>query len=209
MKNIYIQIIFASVLVISTAVQAMPVSLYGTQLLTQVQYQQTAQTDRLALSFSDTSIVGSAIEISNLADLQIASNPFNLGVVPVSVDVGQNYIQLDYGQAVAGAFASGFFNGYKFSFDSTIPVSILSATVNPSSTLVGLDDNRLTFEGNNLFVNVASLSFQPTSIFRIDLTAISTEVPPEASIPLPATTWMMLLGLVCLGTVRSRAGGRK
>lgn len=195
--------------------EAATVSLFGTELSTQVQYQQSGGTQRAGLTFSDTSTVGPGVEVPDLADLEIASNPFNLFVVPVSVDAGSDYIQLDYAKAGSGAFAGGAFNGYRFTFDSTVPVNILSAKVNPITTLAGFDESRLAFDGSNLFANVASLGYRSSSILRIDLAAetagepgvpVPPHAPPAVPIPLPATAWVMLLGLAGLGTLRLRCG---
>ena len=185
------------------SVQSATISLYGTELTIQSLYQQNADSELQELSFASTATVGPGVEISNLADLEIASNPFNLFIVPVSIDVGEDYIELDYSIGdSSGAFASGTFNGYKFTFDGSVPINILNATVNPVSNIVGFDDSRLSFDGNSLFANVHSLSFSSSSQIRIDLT-----VPPPmpaAPIPLPAALWMLVSGIAVLASSRAR-----
>jgi hypothetical protein len=89
---------------------AATVNLDSTSFTSQIQFQPTEADARQAISFDDTSTVGPGVEFPNFADLQIDSTPFNLFVVPVSIDVGGDFIELDYNIAGAGGFAAGFLN---------------------------------------------------------------------------------------------------
>ena len=191
MKNLLAAGITALAILTHTGAQAATVGLYGTSFTTQVQYQPTASDPRQAISFQDTSIVGANIEFPNLANLQVDTNPFGLTVVPVSVNVGDDFIELDYSIAGSGSFAGGFFNGYMFQFDSGVPIEFQNASIEQGVTTLAVADSDLSFVGNQLFLNVGSRSFNSGSFVRISAQAV--EVAP---VPLPASLPLLLVSLM-------------
>lgn len=176
--------------------QASVVGLDGTSLTTQVQFQPTEIAERRAISFSATATVGSSVEFQNLADLEIASNTFGLFVVPVLVDAGNDFIELRYEPAGSGGFASGFFNGYLFQFDGGVPVAFQNAFIDTNVTNVSVTDEDLSFVGNQLFLDVASRSYNSSSVIRI-----AAEVAP---VPLPATLPLLFAGIAAVFAVSRR-----
>ena len=118
-------------------------------------------------------------------------------LVNTAIDVGDNYLEIDFDNtAPAARFASAFQNTYIFTFDSAAIVNITSATINASPTTLALASSDVTFLGNELFVNVEGLSFNPATFVRIDLNA-TVEPPPDPTVGEPTT--LALLGLCLAG----------
>ena len=199
---------FVTISVIACLLSPFPTSgitfggLTGTEFSVHVQFQPDAASDLSHITFVETAIVDDEVEFPSVVSIEILSNPFLLLPVDVSIDVGDQFIGIDFDDAGFGAFATGLFNGYLFQFDSAVAVDILNAFIDPITT-IGLTDADLAFEGNLLTLNVAGRLFDPTSFARISLevsggpTSIPT-TPPTTPIPLPATIWFLLTGLGCL-----------
>lgn len=171
--------------------------LNSTEFSVQVQFQPTSTDPRQAISFEDTAVVNGNVEFPSLAALDIGSNPFNLFVVDVAVDVGNDFIDIDFDNASPSTFAAGFFNGYRFTFDSVVPVDILSASVDQGITTLGISDSDLLFNNNELFLNVASRSFNSSTFARINLNAVGGPTSPQA-VPLPGTLALSALGFASM-----------
>lgn len=118
-----------------------------------------------------------------------------LAPLPVAIDVGSAYIELNY--SAAGAAAAGGFNGFVFTFANA--PTITGATLDPLSTYAPA----VTFSGNQVFVNEAGLNIGATSMAMIDLTTAGTPTPP---VPEPETFALLLAGLGMLA-VRARWKG--
>jgi len=71
-----------------------------------------------------------------------------------------------------------------------------SFTVNPSTTVVGFDQSRLSFDENNLFIDYTGLSYTTGQKLVFDITA--------APVPEPETYALMLAGLAAVGAVARR-----
>jgi hypothetical protein len=71
-----------------------------------------------------------------------------------------------------------------------------SFTVNPSTTAVGFDQSRLSFDQDTLFINYAGFSFTTGDQLVFDINA-----PP---VPEPDAYALMLFGLGAVGTVARR-----
>ncbi|MEM0978684.1 MAG: PEP-CTERM sorting domain-containing protein [Cyanobacteria bacterium P01_H01_bin.58] len=90
-----------------------------------------------------------------------------------------------------------------FTFADAIALQITEATIDPLTTL-GLTPDRVTFSDNELFVNVESLRFSPSTFVRINLDGTLTPTPnPDitpATVPEPGTLAFLggaaLLGLL-------------
>lgn len=113
-----------------------------------------------------------------------------LAPLPVAIDVGSAYIELNY--SGAGVAAPGGFNGFVFTF--TGAPTITGATLDPVSTYAPV----VTFSGNQVFVNEAGLNIGATSMAMIDLTTAGTPTPPPP-VPEPAAFALLLAGLGLLG----------
>jgi hypothetical protein len=118
-----------------------------------------------------------------------------LATIPVSIDVGSNYIRLQY--SAGGTADSGGFNGYVFNFANA--PTITGVTLDPTSTY----NPTVTFNGNQVFLNEAGLTLTSTSMAMLDVT-LANNPPP---VPEPGTYAMLLAGLGLLGwTARRRQG---
>jgi hypothetical protein len=113
-----------------------------------------------------------------------------LAPLPVAIDVGSAYIELNY--SAAGAAAPGGFNGFVFTFAGG--PTITGATLDPASTYAPA----ITFNGSQVFVNEAGLNIGATSMAMIDLTTAGAPVPPPP-VPEPAAYALLLGGLGLLG----------
>ncbi|WP_081933682.1 PEP-CTERM sorting domain-containing protein [Massilia sp. 9096] len=118
-----------------------------------------------------------------------------LAPLPVAIDVGTAYIELNY--SAGGAATAGGFNGFVFSFANA--PAITGATLDPASTYAPA----VTFSGNQVFVNEAGLNIGANSMAMIDLTTAGTPTPP---VPEPETFALLLAGLGVLG-MRARWRG--
>jgi hypothetical protein len=136
------------------------------------------------------------IEIPSVKALEV-SNPSGLSLVNVSINAGNDFLDIGFANAGSSGFASGFRNSYIFTFDSTAKPTISSAFVDPPLTTLGLTNSDLRFAGNTLEVNVHGLSFNPSSFARIELTSLNP-------VPLPAAVWLFGTGVIGLGALANR-----
>jgi hypothetical protein len=174
-------------------------ALLGTELSIETLYQGTQTSTPTQIGFLTTATVSdSVVEFPSLADLETGSGGMSL--VDVSIDVGDDYLDIGFDNAGFGYFATGYFNGYVFTFDSDTAVTFTEATVDSVVTTLGLNDSLLSFVGNQLYVNVAGLSFNSTSYARIDLTSEGGPSP----VPVPAAVWLFASGLLGLVGWRRR-----
>jgi hypothetical protein len=120
-----------------------------------------------------------------------------LAPLPVAIDVGSAYIELNY--SAGGVAAPGGFNGFVFTFAGG--PTITGATLDPASTY----SPAVTFSGNQVFVNEAGQTLTSTSMAMIDLTTAGTPVPPPP-VPEPAAYALLLGGLGLLGWRARRRG---
>ena len=175
--------------------------LNGTEVSYRTLAQATPTSTPFITSFERTVVVGSGIEYPNVASL---FNPatevppgFAHSLVDVAIDVGNDYITIDFdNSAPFTRFASGFENTSVFRFDSAAMVDITGAQIDNSVTTLGLEPSDIRFTGNELFINVESLPFNPSTFARINLLV---EGGPTLPVPEPATYAMMLGGLLLVG----------
>lgn len=121
------------------------------------------------------------------------------GVVPGTVTVTDHLLYFQYDQAAV--FQTATFNGYIFRDVSTTIPPITSVTVDPSTTLVGLNSSRITFDATDIFINVSALSAQTGQVVQIDVNL--------SAIPEPSPLALITVGSMTLGAiswVRHRLG---
>lgn len=188
--------IFAGAMMLSAHAYA---GLNGTELSLRTLFQATPMSTPIITSFERTVAVSSStVEFPDVASLfNPGSNvPPGFALVNVAIDVGNDYVEIDFDNSGAHTrFASSFENTYVFRFDSAAVVDITGAQINTDVTTLGLAPSDVRFTGNELFINVDSLSFNPTTFARIDL-LVQGGPPP---IPEPATYAMLLAGLAMVG----------
>ncbi len=132
---------------------------------------------------------------------------FARSLVDVSIDAGADYLAIDFDNAGFNTFARGFQNTYVFTFTAPIALQITDVLIDPRTTL-GLTSDRVTFNGNELFVNVQGLSYNPNSFARINISG--TTVPDSGAAAVPEPSSVFSLGIVALaGTILKRRTKRK
>lgn len=195
------QIIIAAALLLSTSAFA---GLTGTELSLRTLAQATPSSTPFITSFERTVVVGPAVEYPDVASL---FNPdtgvppgFAHSLVNTAIDVGNDYVEIDFDNAGFNTFASGFENTYVFRFDSAAIVDIQGAEIDSTVTTLGLEPSDIRFIGNELFINVEGLSFNPSTFSRVNL-VVQGGPPP---IPEPETYAMFLAGLGLMGFVTRR-----
>jgi len=195
----------AAGLLLATLSQGANSALLGTELSLETIFQSTPSSSAETLGFLTTAtVVDPGVEFPSVAALEVDNPPLGLRLVDVSIDAGDDSIEIDFDNATGfSGFASGFQNTYVFSFDSSIPAIITDAAIDTSVTTLGLAASDVTFTGNQLLVNVESLPFDTSTFARINLTSVGG--PGGGSVPLPATLLLLGIGLVSLFASRLKA----
>ena len=145
----------------------------------------------------------SAVEFPNvesLFDPTVGVPPgFARSLVNVAIDAGADYLEIDFDNAGFGSYAPGFKNTYVFSFTAPLALRITSVVIDPRTNL-GLTPDRVTFNGNELFVNVQRLFFNRNSFARFNLTTVAESGPggenpsdPD-TVAVPEPSSMLLMG---------------
>lgn len=198
MKQIHVlhRKVLACVSTMLLAASPCSAALLATELSVQVASQATSSSGmELCTVLVSATVVEPGAEFPNLGSY--GSSCAGLFIVNVDINAGDDFLEIGFTNAGSGGFANRFFNGYIFTFESDAGIIFESATVDTSLTTLGLTDSSLQFLGNQLFVNVAGLGYNPSSFARISVTAV----------PVPATAWLVAtgIGLLALRTNRCRS----
>lgn len=154
---------------------AMGATLVGSELELRVEIQRTSTSELLVNSFPASAIVSeSAVEFPNARSL--GSIP-GFSIVNVAINAGADYLELGYPNAGSGVFANTFKNSYVFTFSAPIALQITDVLIDPSTTL-GLTPDRVTFDDNELSVNVRGLFFNKNSFVRLNLSTVDASETP-------------------------------
>ncbi len=169
-------------------------TLVGSELKVGLELQSTATSQLFTNSFPASAIVSdSVVEFPSAASLFGNFAP-GFFTVNAAIDAGADYLKLDYANAGFGTFSNTFKNTYVFTFTAPLALQITNVLIDPSTTL-GLNSDRVTFDGNQLFVNVSGLPYNPNSVARINLSGTTATEPNSAAVPEPAT----MLGIALAG----------
>jgi len=177
----------AFTLAASLAVAAIPATaeagLIGKQL-DAAYYTPDTSTPYTNASFSPTSFtVGSGQE--TIGDVE--------GVTQLLVDFSDNALTITLQTTLASpTWNTAPFNGIIFT--SPGPLGIVSATVDPITTMTGFDNSRVSFDADQIFVNWNGLSYGSGTVVKIDF----------ASVPEPATMAVLGAGLLGVAVARRR-----
>lgn len=187
-------------------------TLAGSELRLRTEAQSTSTSQLFVTSFSASAIVSESTvefpDVESLFDPSAGVPPgFARSLVDVSIDAGSDYLAIDFDNAGFGRFATGFQNTYVFTFAAPTALQITDVLIDPQTTL-GLTPNRVTFDGNELFVNVQGLSFNSNSFARINLNGI-TDPDSDATAAVPEPGSALALGIVAVaGTMFKRHTSR-
>ncbi len=146
-----------------------------------------------------TATVGGGVEFPQGS---LVSGGGFFSVIPVAIDIGATSIDFSY--TASSLASSGSFNGYVFSFAGG--PKITGASINGLSTFnpVGF-----SFTDNSVSINVASLSFTPSSRLRLDLALAPGQDPPTTSVPESSPAVLPLFGLLALGVMASKRSNQR
>jgi hypothetical protein len=152
---------------------ALGLTLVGSELKLRSEIQRTPTSELLVNSFPVSAIVSeSAVEFPNLQSLYDPDNFPGFYIVNSSIDVGADYLEIDYANAGFGRFADTFKNNYGFTFSAPVALQITNVLIDPSTTL-GLTPDLITFDGNELTVNVRGLFYNRNSFVRLNLSTVA------------------------------------
>ncbi|MEM6681622.1 MAG: hypothetical protein AAF607_05215 [Pseudomonadota bacterium] len=185
-------------------------SLIGTELKLNARNQATPISPIISFEATVSAIVSaSAVEYPNVNDFGFTNTtipgfPVPQTTVPVAIDAGADFLTIDFSNAGSGSFSQAFQNSYIFTFADTVSPLLTGAEIDTSVTTLGLLPDDVTFENNQLFVNVESLPFTSSTFARINLTA----QPGTAVIPIPATLPLMASSMIAFGVLRWRRSGQ-
>lgn len=157
--------IWLAAIVFSAMAQVSEAALVGTELLFQTIYQATSTSQAIGvISLKTVTVKEPGLEIPSVKALEV-SNPTGLSVVDISINAGNNFIELDFDRSAPFTlFASGFRNSYVFTFDDIVRPSISAVFIDRNVTTLGLSDSDVTFVGNRLEVNVRGLPFNTSTL---------------------------------------------
>lgn len=212
--------LFASIAMVAlSAGSASAFSLVGSELRLRTEAQSSSTSELFVTSFPASAIVSeSVVEFSTVESLfdPTAGVPvgFARSLVDVEIDAGADYLTIDFDNAGSSRFASGFKNTYVFMFTAPVALQITNVLIDPLTTL-GLTSDRVTFNSNELAVNVNNLLFNRNSFVRLNLTTVAVsdtasdpvpDIIPEsdaAAVPEPSTM-LMLGGATAIGALFKR-----
>ena len=142
-------------------------TLMGAEMLVQV-----VTYDDPAAPFLESRIYSAVIGPGAEFGLAREGHPF-IDIVPVSIDISDTGVRFSYAVTEAkGGFTPAAFNGYILTI---APCAAMAEPQLVAATDIALSQDRIHAEDNQLFINVAGLSYQPSTQFDI---AFETQACP-------------------------------
>lgn len=191
-------IVAGIVITLSSTTYGATVSLVGTELKLDALAQATPTSPQsrfaamVSAIVSDTEVEYPNVNDFGFTDVTIPGFPRPVTTVPVAIDAGADFLEIDFDNTSPfNFFVAAFQNTYIFTFADIVAPRIVEAEIDTDVTTLGLAPEDVTFLDNQLFVNVEGLTFDTSTFARINLTAV----------PLPAALPLMLSGVVGLGVL--------
>lgn len=146
-----------------------PLNLTGVRIALKAIYQASASSNPILMTHPSTAeVIEPGVEFPSLASLDIKNDGYSL--LDVAINVGIDFVEIDFSRVPAGRFGSGFENTYILELKNVREsLGIKRASIDRSATTLGLEDSDVKFVGNKLFINVGGLSFNSASFVRINL----------------------------------------
>ena len=150
--------------------------LTGTRLSLETWAQATPTSELFVTTFeNEVRVRNPGVEYPDVESLFDPSTPvppgFARALVNVAIDVKPTSIEIDFDDisALHRQFAFGHENTYVFTFDAAAAPLLARGRINDAKTNLGLETEDVRVDGNQLFVNVEGLAFDPATFVRIDL----------------------------------------
>ena len=171
-------------------------ALLGSEISLETIFQGSASSPIDRIGFLTTAIVMEpGVEFPSLEALEIPGAGIGTGLVDTTINVGNDFLEIDFDNVTHTVFAPALQNTYVFTFDSSVAITFTDATIDNSVTSLGLSSSDLTFSDNKLFINVEGLSFNTSTFARINLVSVGG----QNAVPIPTAGWLLgsgLLGLI-------------
>lgn len=135
-------------------------------------------------------VVGSGVEFIDFLNLDF-----------LDVDITDTGLRLSFSKTAAGG--SPAFSGIRLSDINSTIAAFTSVTVKPTTTLSGFGTSNVTFDSDNVFVNLSGLNPIQGNLIDININASSID-PTAIDVPEPASVFTALsaLGVVLLARRR-------
>lgn len=163
---------FITALLVTFPLQA---SLIGTQVSVRGWSQETFSSTPYYTTCQGAVISPNIVEYPSAANIYCSSSTSGSPAgfdytVNVSYDFSADSLTIAYNNAGTGRYSSAYQNTTIFQFDSAIPITILSSSID-SSTNISLSSSAVSATGNELSINWgAGNRFNSSSVVRINLT---------------------------------------
>jgi hypothetical protein len=124
--------------------------------------------------------------VSNVVEFPAGSFPLYSGLA--FVDIFDT--QIEYGQTEATSYTVAAFNGFRF-FDALDDIdAITNVSINAATNLSGFDASRVSFDADNVFINLQGLFADSAHHVVLDVT-----FGPASAVPEPGTLVLVMAAL--------------
>lgn len=118
-----------------------------------------------------------------------------------SLDVSDTQVAAIY--YASATWSTQPYNGFRLYDVNNTVSAITSVTIDPSTNMVGFNASRVSFDADNINVNWQGLTFNQSTVVRLNVTFADTPVG-VVSTPVPPTALAAVVGLLGMVGVRLR-----